>query len=150
MEDLDIDILIVSSSEVLRDDLTKILREEFRTNSVRAVATAEEGKREIQRLAEEDRMFDVLILELDHLGEYEKLCLLVNSGSPDALVVHLEDTKSDIEAQPLFQHLAILHTEPDTSRSLVISKRDSGWGTTLLARLRSYLYERETEVMSGK
>jgi CheY-like chemotaxis protein len=144
------DILVVSGSYILRNQLKMLLWNEFRTSVVHAVATAEEGKREIQRLAEKGREFDILILEFDCWNECEKLCLLVNSEFPDALVVHLEAAKGENEAQPLFQHLATLHTEPDTSRSLVISKHDPEWGTTLLARLKSYLYERQTEIVSGK
>ncbi len=140
-------ILIASDSYVLRNQLKVLLWDEFRTSNVRTVATVEGGKVEIRGLAEKGREFDILILEFDHPNKYEELCLLVNSEFPDALVVHLEATKGDNEMQPLFQHLATLHTEPDASRSLAISKHDSEWGTTLLTRLKGYLYERQTEVV---
>ena len=76
MENLD--ILIVSGSHVLRGQLKKLLGDEFKTSNVCAVATAKEGEREIQGLAEKDREFDILILEFDYPNEYESLCLLVN------------------------------------------------------------------------
>lgn len=148
MENLD--ILIVSGSYVLRNQLRILLLNEFRTIRVCTVATVEEGKREIQRLAEKDREFDILILEFDYPNEYESLCLLVNSEFPDALVVHLEATGGNGGAQLLSQHLATIHTEPNTSRSLVIFKHDSEWGTTLLTRLKGYLYERQTEIVPGQ
>ena len=145
MENLD--ILIASGSYPLRNQLKMLLWDELRTSDVYTVATAEGGKIEIQGLAEKGREFDILILEFDHPNKYEKLCLLVNSEFPDALVVHLEATKGDKEAQFLFQHLANLHTEPDTSRSLVVSKHDPEWGTMLLTRLKHYLYERQMDVI---
>ncbi len=137
-------ILIVEDIRRTIDELSALLGEAFHDSQIDKAETVNGAKAMIETAFSARRNYDAVILDFklplekgENPEDDESICRLLRQRMPAALVAHITAHPSDDAVK---KHMRSVHAEQVGYTAIDHSKLNVDWPSTLLRRLKEFLY----------